>query len=93
LTSDTTSKDLATAKTDPARDALEPVAGLRETDADDMFLRWLRDEKSAPMDWNTFGIETVHSNKSHLAWLRHSPKCQVPARLFPSVKLGGDDRV
>ncbi|MDD5139310.1 MAG: hypothetical protein PHY43_03500 [Verrucomicrobiales bacterium] len=39
----------------------EFVAEASETDADDPFLKWLRDDKSVGIDWNTFGIENFQS--------------------------------
>jgi hypothetical protein len=47
------------AQADSEQSLSEFVAGLCQTDADDPFVRWLRDNKSMMIDWSTLGIEKI----------------------------------
>jgi len=40
---------------------LKFVARVQEKAADDPFIQWLRDEKTVPIDWHTFGVEKLQS--------------------------------
>jgi hypothetical protein len=80
------------AKADSARILPEFVVGVGESDADDPFFQWLRDEKSVRIEWSTFGIEKIHSKKSRKIRSRHSLKRDEPSEFFPAVKVGADER-
>jgi hypothetical protein len=39
-------------------------------ESDDPFFKWLRDEKSVTIDWNTYGIDSVQSESCTRFYLR-----------------------
>jgi len=42
----------------------EFVAEVQERKVDDAFSQWLHDDKTAGIDWSTFGIEKIQSETS-----------------------------
>jgi hypothetical protein len=47
------------------RSAVKPAPKVQQPSSEDSFSQWLRAEKSVHIDWSTFGIEKLHSQKPH----------------------------
>ena len=70
----------------------EFASGVREADANDPFIQWLRDDKSGSIDWNTFGIEKIQSKEPRKLRSRHSLKQRASSGFFPSEKIAAEER-
>ena len=80
------------ARSDSACAVPDFAVNVREGDADDPFIQWLRDDKSVSIEWNTFGIEKIQSKKSRKLDARHSLRQRASSRLFSSEKIAAAER-